>query len=282
MGKHYVPQEYLRGFGSSPDRTLIWMYDKRSSEWTNPAISKAAQERDYYPPEIEAELNQQIEGPGHKTMKALRAGQTLGSTEWSDLLLYIAVMLMRVPRKRRKGREAVPQVLESTLSRFRGEIESLRHSGNVNRVSAALDLLDRLEAQYTVTPPDSVQEQISSPWPSDKIAGAVGSMTWRLVAIPGNHHLITSDNPAYFFESLGLGNIDSELTFPVSPTLALMGSRQGQPQTVLEVTAKPALVKEINRRMVSGAERFVFTHKKASWIEAVASKSNPSLNRIRW
>lgn len=42
-------------------------------------------------------------------------------------------------------------------------------------------------------------------------------MAWRLVSIPKGHHLITSDNPAYFFESLGLGQGESELTFPVSP-----------------------------------------------------------------
>lgn len=282
MGKHYVPQEYLRGFSSSGDRALIWMYDKRTGEWSNPAISRAAQERDYFPPEIEVELNRQIEGPGHKALRALRARRTLGSSQWPDLLLYIAVMLMRVPRKRRKGREAVPQVLESTMSRFRSEIESLRDSDNTDRVNSALDLLDRLEAQYAVAPPDTVEEQISSPWPSDKIAGAVGSMTWRLVSIPDSHYLVTSDNPAYFFESLGLGNAESELTFPVSPTLVLMGSRQGQPQTVLELTAKPMLVKEVNRRMVSGAERFVFAHKKALWVEVIASKPNPSLNRIRW
>jgi hypothetical protein len=168
------------------------------------------------------------------------------------------------------------------MAQFRAEIESLRHPDNTDRVSAALNLLDRLEAQYAITPPGTVEEQINSPWPSEKIAGAIGSMTWRLVTIPRDHFLITSDNPAYFFESLGLGNDDSELAFPISPALALMGSRQGRPQTVIEVTAKPVLVKEINRRLASGAERFVFAHKNASWIKAIATKRNASLNRIQW
>ena len=85
-------------------------------------------------------------------------------------MLYIGVMPMRVPRKRRKGRETVPQVLESTMSRFRAEISSLLNLGNADRVKAALELLDQLDAQYALVPPEEIQEQISSPWPSARIA----------------------------------------------------------------------------------------------------------------
>jgi hypothetical protein len=258
------------------------MLDKQSREWSRPTISKVAQERDYYPADIERELNRQVEAPGHVALKLLRGAQPLQSSQWVDLLGYIAVMLMRVPRKRRKGWEAVPQVLESTMSRVRAEIADLRRPDNDDRVNATLVFLDRLEAKYAVTPPEEVQRQISSPWPSDRIARAVGTMAWRLVSIPLGHYLITSDNPAYFFESLGLGRDESELTFPISPSLALMGSRQGDPQTVVKVTAKPVLVKEINSRIASGAERFVFTHRRAEWIEKIALRKNPSLNRIQW
>ncbi len=282
MGKHYVPQEYLRGFTSSADRVLLWMFDKQSRQWTNPAVSQVAQERNFYPSDIEVELNRYVEGPGHVALKTLRAGTPPTPSQWGDLIIYVAVMLMRVPRKRRKGWEAVPQVLESTMSRFRRELSNLRGPDNEARINGALQLLDKLESEYAVILPEEVQQQITSPWPSARIAEAVRTMTWRLVSVPHPHYLITSDNPAYFFEWLGLGRPDSELTFPVAPNLALMGSRQGPPGAVIEVTAKPVLVKEINRRIASGAERFVFCHRRASWIETISMRKAASLNPIQW
>jgi hypothetical protein len=282
VGKHYVPQEYLRGFSSSADRALIWMFDKVTRQWSEPAISQAAQTRDFYPPDIEVALDRHVEAPGNAALKVLRAGGKLAQQQFEDLFFYIAVMLMRVPRKRRKGWEAVPEVLESTMSRFRTEIENLRGQHNEERVAAALKLLDDLESRYADDPPSEVKDQITSPWPSPRVAEVVRTMTWRLVAVPPQHYLITSDNPAYFFESLGLGRPESELTFPVSPSLALLGSRQGPPGALLHVTAKAGLAKELNRRVASGAERFVFSKRKAEWIETISLRKNPSLNRINW
>jgi len=41
-------------------------------------------------------------------------------------------------------------------------------------------------------------------------------------------------------------------------------------------------VREFNRRIVSGAKRFIFSPVKAEWIELVANKTRPYLSRIRW
>ncbi len=272
MGKHYVPQEYLRGFSSTADLRMIWMFDKHASQWANPAIKKVAQERGFYPPDVETVLHEQVEKPANAALRTLRRRRPLGSAEWHDLLVYISVMLTRVPRKRRKGRESFPNVLETTMVRFRLEVESLRRPGNAHRVDKTLDLLAELEASYEEAPPDEVRAQIDSPWPTQRIARAVETLAWRLLAAWPDHHFITSDNPAHFFESLGLGRDESELTFPLSPELALLGSRQGRPGSLVLETAKPRLVKEINRRMASGAERFVFAHRKAGWIEVIAGK----------
>ena len=42
------------------------------------------------------------------------------------------------------------------------------------------------------------------------------------------------------------------------------------------------LVKELNRRIASGAERFVFYHKDADWIPQGRHELAEQLNRIRW
>jgi hypothetical protein len=81
MGKHYVPQEYLRGFASSPERTHVWMFNKATSAWSHPAISKAAQKPDYYSPEAERDLHVMVERPANVALKVLRSGGTMDSEQ---------------------------------------------------------------------------------------------------------------------------------------------------------------------------------------------------------
>jgi hypothetical protein len=81
---------------------------------------------------------------------------------------------------------------------------------------------------------------------------------------------------------LGLGNPDSELTFPLAPGVALLADWQGAPFSVSVFTAKTGLVRKVNRRVVSGAERFIFSHAPQPWLAKVASKEYPYLSRIQW
>ena len=41
-------------------------------------------------------------------------------------------------------------------------------------------------------------------------------------------------------------------------------------------------VREINKRIVHAADRFVFYHQKAPWVLTLLAKGALSLNRIRW
>lgn len=111
---------------------------------------------------------------------------------------------------------------------------------------------------------------------------AVASMTWRMAFTNGPQFFITSDNPAFFFEAFGIGTPQSEVAFPLSPDLSLMGSRQGDPGAILLVEVKPKVVREVNRRMVASAERLVFCHEKQPWLPAMIGKSKPYLSRISW
>lgn len=103
-----------------------------------------------------------------------------------------------------------------------------------------------------------------------------------MILATGEDRFITSDNPAFFFEGLGLGNPDSELTFPLSPGVALLADWQGAPFSVSVFIAKTSLVREGNRRVVSGAERFIYSHAPQPWLPRVASKQPPYLSRIQW
>jgi hypothetical protein len=111
---------------------------------------------------------------------------------------------------------------------------------------------------------------------------AVSQMTWRIVvAGPGNVFL-TSDNPAFFFDSLGLASDNSELTFPLTSEIALAASWRGPARKTLYGTVRPAITKEINRRAATSATRFVFCSSPLTWVGQVACKPKPYLSRIDW
>ena len=75
---------------------------------------------------------------------------------------------------------------------------------------------------------------------------------------------------------------ESELSFPLSTHYALHGSWQQADENPVFIRAEQALVKEMNRRMVSEAERLVFYYQPAAWISKLFKKADLSLNKIEW
>lgn len=282
MGKHYVPQQYLRAFANDSARKLIWVFDKQTGRWSNAAIAKVAQSPHYFSQEVEDRLTNLVENPGNDALSALRRGEVPTATQGGDLLSYIAVMMTRVPRKRMHARGIVPAVVDSVIARTKAEIQSLRVADTEARVVELLAEVDRIETTYRKEAQSILRDEIEDPFPTEKVFHGIHTMSWRIVEVPPSSRLVTSDNPAFFFSAYGIGSPESELTFPVSPTLALMGSRQGLAGEVLQVRARRQLAKEINRRMIVGATRLVFATSPHSWIKTVSSRDQSDLNRIQW
>lgn len=283
MGKHYVPQEYLRAFAIDGRPKHVWMFDKKKESWSAAAIDKIAQERDYFTPEVEAALARQVESPGHAVLKRLRGLEHLVPGDREALSLYIAVMIKRVPRSRRKAHELLPEVLESTITDTRQEFTEVLQNTNPDRLKSLLDELDRVAAKYRKATPQSVVDQINTPTVAKEMVDAIERMVWRLVLRPTKASpFITSDHPAFFFDAYGVGSPKAELTFPLSPDMTLMGSHQGEARSMLVAPATKDIAKEINRRVAGGAERFVFSSVRAQWIETLTTRANPFLSRIRW
>lgn len=284
MGHHYVPQEYLRGFEDPDSPGKIWMYDKYSHRFAHACIISVVQEAGYYSEDTERQLSALIEGPAHKVLKKLRRGDSVNDNDRLRLALYIATMLMRVPRRRRKAFEMLPGVLEDVIKRA---TLTITQWAQTSMVDPALKLkrfaeLERAREKLRAQPPEEVVKKIRAPWPSEKVLACVIGMTWRIASAGDAGFFLTSDNPAFFFEDYGLGRPESELIFPLASELALLGSWQGAPNETIFVKAKPSLMKEVNRRIASGAERFVFYHACEDWVARVAEKRDPHLSRIKW
>lgn len=263
------------------------MYDKRLCKFVYASVNSVAQQPGFYGSETERELNELVERPANAVLKKLRAGATIGASERTTLTLYIGTMMMRVPRKRRKALELIPGVIQTTINEVAASLVewAQRTGADDRRIEKRIADLESLKERYRQEVPIKLLQQVRDPWPTRRVLECIGLMTWRIISAAGVGHFLTSDNPAFFFEDLGLGNADSEVTFPLASDLALIANWQGTPGETIFLKATPKhrqILREVNRRAASGAERFVFYHEEQEWVRIVSDKRNPSLNLIRW
>ncbi len=283
MGHHYVPQKYLKGFAETKNLDAIWMYDKQLRQFTNPGIKSVAQESGFYNNDVEQQLNEWVEKPANKVLDKLRNQERITETDRIHLGIYIATMLRRVPKSRTEAYSMIPGVFDETITKVRTQIQEWgQTTQNKELFERRLLEVEAAEKRLWNEVPDFVIEQIRQPWASEEMISTICTMTWRIARSPASHFFITSDNPAYFFKAYGIATPKSELTFPISTHLALFASWQGEQNTIIYYQARPALVREANKRLISGAERFVFSHRKEDWIAKISNNPNPYLSRIKW
>jgi hypothetical protein len=284
MGHHYVPQEYLRAWEVPGSPGMILTNDKKELTSKPLPIKRVAQAPGYCEAEVEAELNARLEGPANIILEELRNLRPITEEQRIHFAIYTATMMKRVPRRRRINRDDIlPKALTSTIDRMLAEIQAwAATTTNMELVAQRLAEIERIRKQFEEEPPKEVTDQIESPWPTKKMIEVVAAMAWRLVFTRGPQYFVTSDNPAFFFEGLGVGTPEGEIAFPLSPSVAFMGSNQGTPGSIKLIEVRQKIVREVNRRMAAGAERFVFTREPELWLLETMKKRRPYLSRISW
>lgn len=282
MGNHYVPQEYLRGFETSESSRHVWMFDRKSREWAYAAIKQVAQERAYYSPGIESQLARQIESPGHAALRKVRAGDPIDAADRAALAHYIAVLAMRGPRKRRKGKELALRLFPELLGGLRDGLKQIEATEPHLSIAPVTAELDRIEAAHKNDPAAMIRNEVEKPWATERIVRAIHSMVWRFMRAPPGEFFVTSDNPVHYFDGYGLDTPEAEMIVAISRDIVLFGSRQGPSGTTLLITTSRQLFKEANRRAISAVERFLFSSRRADWIEKIEARSKPRLSGILW
>jgi hypothetical protein len=283
MGKHYVPQRYLRGFEDPSKPTYIWMHDKRLEQCKLLPIKQVAQEGEFYSDAVEESLTEYVEKPGNAVIDKIRQGIEPSDADRAHLAYYIGVMIRRVPHSRKAANVMLPKALADTVANvkwfYEGEVQAGRLDSEA--LAARLAEVDAAERVYREKPPPETLEWIETPWSFESMLAAIYLMTWRIIRCQGPSFFLTSDNPAFFFECFGLGTEKAELIFPLCKDFLLHCSwRENKKRGI--IVAKERLVKEFNRRIASGADRFIFYHEKRDWVFAVAKKLPDQLSVIQW
>lgn len=290
MGHHYTPQAHLRRFAIEGNLEKIWSYDKTSGEFKDLPISKVAQERRYYPEDVEKELNHSVELPSGACIRKLLEGEILDEQERYSMAVYLFTMRSRGPRERRRAEKIGEQVWAETKKEMRRVVTDIRgvlandDVESHSRVDRMIIEMNRLEQAWEKEPPARIENLVKTPFRSPAIIETISKMTWEVLPVTESMYFITSDTPAHYFDWMGLGRVECEFTFTISHNCALIAHPRGQ-ISGLNFHKRPIstqCTKEINRRIISTSERFVFTPKNERWIDVTAQKVNHRLNSIRF
>jgi hypothetical protein len=285
MGQHFVPQEYLRAFQDPSKAEFIWTLPRGESVPRLLPIKQVAQSRGFYDSETETDLARLVESPANPALAKLREESVIDRSERLAVAVYIATMLKRVPKSRARGEALIPETLDSTVKNIRLDIERIAESGRVSPDVIALRLsqIDAAYEKFKLEPPEAVKAQIRDPRPTSAIVQAVLGMTWRVLVTPESEFFITTDNPAFFHGSYGIGTEKAELRFPLSPTHALHGTWTADDGSSLSFHPAPRdWVREFNRSLAWDASHLAFAHRKAPWLATLMHRSSPYLSRLVW
>lgn len=281
MGDHYIPQHYLRGFASSNDR-MIWTYEKNGTIKFSSYTKNTGHENNYYSPEVEMYLANQIEAPANKVIDKIRSRKNLTEEDKTNLATYMVVMLKRVPQSKIRMKEMAPGVAQKQEEKCDQEITKL-----INEHPDKTELLEKRRAEikqnlekYSKNPPKDFWISLISPERSSNVINILQQMTWHFLTFNEYPAFLTCDNPVFYFKWMGIGKSESEVTFPISSDIVLWATWRKDIEEKYSEINKQAL-KEINRRTATNATRFVYHARDESWIPKFIAKKNHGLNRLR-
>ncbi len=279
---HYVPRLYLKGFADKTDSSFIWVYERGRSY--NPghkpgkhnpyrrSLRLAGAEQDFYAYQTRAgstdfdtyeNLLEQLEKPANQVLAKIRSRQTITKKEKQVFAAYISMLIKRVPRYRDRADEQWPEIVDEFESSAQilqqlDQHEAKLTSNDTNQIARIQQLraqYQRLMLEYRAgIPMDIVLATIIQ---MGQLPQVLYGMKWQFLVAPSGFDYVTSDNPVFYFEQIGLAKEYSELTFPISSEIALATSWSKDVQEGF-FPALPLAVMEINQRTISAATKQVY------------------------
>ena len=281
MGQHYIPQYYLKGFSDSPISSNIWVYEKGSKQIFKKPIKKVANENKRWPESVEAYLANKIETPAKPVLDKIRNRQPIMQGDKEVLSAYMVVMLKRVPRGKERTKANAPKALNKAFAIVENNI--LKRFGENPSLAGVrqhyLQELQSLKFEYENEFPLELWYNNLNPENTPRLRATLPAMTWVFLTSERKQPFLTNDNPVFFFEGLGIGRPESEVTFPISSTIALWATWR---KNLVEgyIAAKDADIIQINRRTASTATKYVYYSIQAPWVVALINKKNMKLHRL--
>ena len=280
---HYLPQCYLKGFSKPKKRgrvQAVQVYD-RSGKTFNTNIINIANEKDFNRVEIEGQPQDVFEKGVSKFESELapalaRIIESKSLANENDKLLLlnlIAAAAVRVPRQRENIRDfheqvgyAMFELATATPERWEGQKKQMAEKGialpDVPYEELRKSILDR-----------SFSLSLANEWHinlemtgMEAILPTLVNRKWKILIAPTDSPgFVTTDHPVALMFSdpkirgglygPGHGMPGTELVFPVSNRMALVGTFEGKDETI-NVNAET--VASVNGAMVSYCDRQIY------------------------
>lgn len=281
---HVTPRIYLKGFTTGSGQPFVWVYtrglpynpgDKNGSNPRKRSITAAGVERDFYAdinndgtPDFESFENklESLEKPADPIFQKLRARQMISPQEKYVFACYIVQMHRRV----QAGRERVRKLLAQGAYEPSAEIFQKLNLRDLPATRATVRAVMDSWAQKRGSD-IQVHNRITAAANDSILITVLENMVWSFYTAPKGHGFLTSDNPVFISKQFGLGKNVSEVSFPISSDVALVASwsrflKEGFSETTSQV------LKELNRRTVSEASRFVYFSENSQWVNTMLGK----------
>jgi len=277
---HYIPQQYLLRFADSEGR--VWLHDKeKKSDSSHPGVRVIGNELGLYSDEVETNLNLLAEVPSHAAFDKVIAGVPLSEADRAAFAKYVIVMRKRVPAAKVRSLGRIPGIADEVRSDLMTEIDELvvadptfesKAAGVRNQVTEYIQKVKSAPPAHLWYESFGLDDIMLS-------EQALLSMNWVFLR-SDSHQFLTSDNPVFFFSNEGLGRPQSELTFPVSSSIALWATRLPYTQGSYS-DAAPSIVRQVNARTAAYSKRFVFSKTNEPWIKPFTVKGRWSLEHLK-
>ena len=300
---HYIPRFYLDGFVDPHNKPYIWVYEKGNPKIVKATTKNIAVQKDYYSfttpegnrdSETFENLLAEIEGRVSRIFRKIRNQENLNHEERWFFSLFLAFSMARVPNFRENLEEMLGEtmkkinmILASDPRNFEAMIESFQRKTG-KEIGMPVEELRKfmLEGEYNfrATPQFSLGMAAIMARNSTPI---FFEMKWTFLEATGDYKFVTSDNPLSYFDPMhdpksffgvGLLNENVEVTFPISKDLMFLGMRKNFEG---DKRLSNKSVKEMNRRTVISALRFVFASQYSDGLNRLVQKYRDSAPRKR-
>jgi len=107
-----------------------------------------------------------------------------------------------------------------------------------------------------------------------KATRAITNMVWEF-HVADKPSFITSDNPIYIADGIGLGRADARLLFPISSRILLRATHMITPGLRFYPASKER-IEQTNIRIAQSATRYIFYSKGTPWAENLTKATLPA------
>lgn len=280
MGKHYIPQEYLRGFSiPNSEEQEIYRYEKNSSEPKRLPIDKVAQMKELYPQQVETILTTNYENPANKILKRLRDGFHPEFQDRLTLIDYMILMWQRTPYKRDEIKNQLEKEVPKRIQEIMDETDRLIQEmpDKKDIIQQRRDLfISKYESGDFSNDEIWLRLLIEAKFPL--IRSTMLKMNWITVHSEKDDYFITGDCPFFFTRGIGLSNKESEVIFPISSKTILWINWYNIKKR--QFKAGHSLATEINKRMFSISERYIYSPFSSNWLKNYCLSETVQLQKL--